>query len=275
MEHGDEEDDGEASDSASEDDEESEDEGLEFEAGDQEEDEIDYEQEQGYEEDGPNAPSIYVPPEVVDIPNRSDLADGDEGNAHTQGKQRKAIWHDPADDLVTVNLEDDRRLRKLARGVNGSVVKGKEFQKRLRQQFEALHPRPEWADHRSHAGIASLSSLLSSAKSFIDSTGGGPGGKSKSKKGKSRTALPPGELDVQRLRNANQQNPTTGKRDAVDAGDGVVDFAWHPSERVGVLAVAGGDRRVRFFNVSLAMSTDKFRTRVIRRSRNCELTKQD
>lgn len=59
---------------------------------------------------------------------------------------------------------------------------------------------------------------------------------------------------MQRLRNANHQNPTTGKREASNGGSGVVDLAWHPSERVGVLAVAGGDRRIRFFNVSLLRS---------------------
>ena len=53
-----------------------------------------------------------------------------------------------------------------------------------------------------------------------------------------------------RLRNANHQSPTTGKQEASNGGSGVVDLAWHPSERVGVLAVAGGDRRSRFFNVS-------------------------
>ena len=52
-----------------------------------------------------------------------------------------------------------------------------------------------------------------------------------------------------RLRNANHQSPTTGKQEASNGGSGVVDLAWHPSERVGVLAVAGGDRRIRFFNV--------------------------
>jgi hypothetical protein len=53
-----------------------------------------------------------------------------------------------------------------------------------------------------------------------------------------------------RLRNANHQSPTTGKQEASNGGSGVVDLAWHPSEKVGVLAVAGGDRRIRFFNVS-------------------------
>ena len=57
------------------------------------------------------------------------------------------------------------------------------------------------------------------------------------------------------MRNANQQNPTTGKREAVNAGEGVVDFAWHPNPRIGVIAVAGGDRRVRIFSVRLIYPT--------------------
>jgi U3 small nucleolar RNA-associated protein 18 len=247
--------------------------------------EVDYEE--GYEEDGPNAPSIFVPPNVVDIPSRprarasssasasSSGSSGSEddgravnknknkskskGKATSKPKGKQPLWLDPADQLISVDLENDKRLRKLARGVNGSTVKGKELEKRLRQQYESIHPRPDWADQRSHAGVASLSSLLSSTKSFIDDgrMGRGTNGKGKGKNNggsggggyKPRSALAPGELDIQRLRNANQQNPTAGKRDAVDAGDGVVDLAWHPSERVGVLAVAGGDRRVRFFNV--------------------------
>ncbi len=113
-------------------------------------------------------------------------------------------------------------------------------------RFERLHPKPKWADHRQRAGTPALSSLLASTTSFI-STDVASG---------SRPSLPQGSIDIQRLRNANQQHPTTGKKEAEGAGRGVVDVAWHPSSRVGVLAVAGGDRRVRFFNVSyLSYST--------------------
>lgn len=119
-------------------------------------------------------------------------------------------------------------------------------------RFEKLHPRPEWASLRTRAGHPSLSLLLSSTKSFIDSDGSssrqeaGPSTGTKPKRG----PLPPGEVKIQKLRNANYQNPTTGKREAKGAGHGVVDLAWHPSTRLSVLAVCGGDRRVRIFNVS-------------------------
>lgn len=118
-------------------------------------------------------------------------------------------------------------------------------------RYETLHPRPEWADRRTTAGTPSLSALLSSTKSFIDDDANATPSSSAIVKGqKKRAALKSGTIDMQRLRNANHQNPTTGKQEASNGGSGVVDLAWHPSERVGVLAVAGGDRRIRFFNVS-------------------------
>jgi U3 small nucleolar RNA-associated protein 18 len=110
----------------------------------------------------------------------------------------------------------------------------------LRARFERLHPRPEWANRRTQTGTPSLSSLLATTKSFVAIPERG-----------TRGSLPQGTIEIQRLRNANQQSPTVGKREAVDAGGGVVDFAWHPNPKVGVVAVAGGDRRVRFFNVSI------------------------
>ena len=109
-------------------------------------------------------------------------------------------------------------------------------------RFERLHPRPSWVDKRAVIGTPSLSSLLSTTKSFIDATSTGARS--------SRSALVPHTIKLQRLLNANHQNPTVGKRDSAGAGKGVVSLEWHPNKRVGVLAVAGGDRRVRFFNVS-------------------------
>ena len=109
-------------------------------------------------------------------------------------------------------------------------------------RFERLHPRPEWASQRSKSGTPALSSLLRSTKSFIAP----PLPSSTSR----RPPLPQGFIDIHRVLDANHQNPTAGKKDASNAGNGVVDIAWHPSSKVGVMAVAGGDRRVRFFNVS-------------------------
>lgn len=106
-------------------------------------------------------------------------------------------------------------------------------------RFERIHPKPQWASRRVGKGIPTIQKLLSSTSSFV-SAGDSNG----------RAPLPSTFIDIQRLRNANEQNPTTGSKEATNAGSGVVDFAWHPSTRLSVMAVAGGDRRVRFFNVS-------------------------
>ena len=54
-----------------------------------------------------------------------------------KGKEREALWTDPADEVVSVDLLKDKRMRKLARGKNGDadgVVTGVELSKRLREQ---------------------------------------------------------------------------------------------------------------------------------------------
>ena len=104
-------------------------------------------------------------------------------------------------------------------------------------RFERLHPKPQWASRRVDAGVPSMQKLLSSTASFVAAED-------------RRDPLPPTHIDIQRMRNANEQNPTAGKKKASDAGAGVVDVAWHPNTKVSVMAVAGGDRRVRLFNVS-------------------------
>lgn len=48
--------------------------------------------------------------------------------------ERKSVWHDPSDDLIGIDLEEVRRLKKLARGKKNSKVGGAELQARLREQ---------------------------------------------------------------------------------------------------------------------------------------------
>ena len=58
-----------------------------------------------------------------------------------KGKEKESLWFDPADELVNIDLNGERRMRKLARGKNGnSKVGGKEFEKRLREQYVRLDP---------------------------------------------------------------------------------------------------------------------------------------
>nr|ODN75698.1 U3 small nucleolar RNA-associated protein 18 [Cryptococcus depauperatus CBS 7841] len=193
------------------------------------------------EEYGKNRPTIHVPEDIIDLDEIS--------RQESSRNKKKPIWHDPADELVGVDISESRRLKKIERGkrkLNASeVVVGKDLERRLREQqvlFETLHPPPEWSKNRSFVGTPSLSSLLTSTKSFVAPS-------ISSIIHGQQAALPQGTLDLKRMRNANQANPTIGKRDAEGGNGGVVDFAWHPVKTVSVMAVAGGDRRIRFFNV--------------------------
>jgi len=80
-----------------------------------------------YEEKGANAPRITIPGGVVDFSLEEEEKD-------VKGKG-KAVWHDSADDRISVDMEKDNRMKKLARGKKGGLVDGQELQKRLRQQY--------------------------------------------------------------------------------------------------------------------------------------------
>ncbi|KAI9717962.1 MAG: hypothetical protein M1828_007054 [Chrysothrix sp. TS-e1954] len=54
-------------------------------------------------------------------------------------------WHDSDDEQQTVSLLSAPRLRKLRQYDGEDHVSGTEYTQRLRRQYEALHPIPEWA----------------------------------------------------------------------------------------------------------------------------------
>ena len=55
-------------------------------------------------------------------------------------------WIDSDDERITVSLASNSRLRKLRISETEDLVNGKEYAKRLRQEFERLYPVPEWAN---------------------------------------------------------------------------------------------------------------------------------
>lgn len=56
-----------------------------------------------------------------------------------------AAWHDSDDERLTISLASESRLRKLRNTEAEDLVSGKEYIRRLRIQFERLHPTPDWA----------------------------------------------------------------------------------------------------------------------------------
>lgn len=60
--------------------------------------------------------------------------------------ENQAAWVDSDDERITISLASNSRLRKLRHSEADDMVNGKEYARRLRQQFERLYPVPDWAN---------------------------------------------------------------------------------------------------------------------------------
>lgn len=63
-----------------------------------------------------------------------------------QPHARRAVWEDPADSDIRVNVADKARLRKLRKEENQRQLNGRQYESALRQQHQQLNPRTGWAD---------------------------------------------------------------------------------------------------------------------------------
>ncbi|KAJ3751351.1 WD40-repeat-containing domain protein [Lentinula detonsa] len=159
--------------------------------------------------------------------------------AKTLKSHRKApAWLDDSDP-TSVSLSS-KRLKKLRNATNEETLTGREYESRLRRQFERINPEPDWAakarkktpqtDDGDGEIEGDFNALLSSTSGIRQS---------RSLRSK---ILASGTIDITRLRDANQSAQNSG------CGD-IKSLAFHPSERVPVLCVGSSDRRVRMYNI--------------------------
>ncbi|KAI0078522.1 WD40 repeat-like protein [Panus rudis PR-1116 ss-1] len=162
-------------------------------------------------------------------------------------KSRKpSAWSDPDDANVQVSLAENNRLRKLRDAPDDDVVSGRDYERRLRRQYEKINPTPEWAAQarkKLHPKEKRRRSTASSdtdadeddvdVSALLTSTGGIL---SRSR----RKTLPKGTLSIERLRDANISARSEGAVKVVQ---------FHPSPQLPVMLTAGEDRRLRLFNV--------------------------
>lgn len=157
-------------------------------------------------------------------------------------KSRKPAWTDPSDSPV-VSLSAPR-LRKLRDAPTESSLSGREYETRLRRQYERINPEPQWAAKARKArrnaqsdgedsGEEGVHGLLSSTSGILAPS---------RRKVRAGVVLPAGTLAIERLRDANQaaQGSACGEVKVV---------AFHPSAKVPVLCVGTADRRIRLFNI--------------------------
>lgn len=159
--------------------------------------------------------------------------------------RRAPAWVDPDDSNIHVSLASHTRLRKLRDAPAEDIVGGREYERRLRRQYEQINPTPEWASkarkklHPKRRRSTSASELEDADEDedvipdLLASTGGISGGKKPN-------VLTPGIISVDRLRDANQAAPAEGEIKSVQ---------FHPSPQIPVLLTASADRRLRLFHV--------------------------
>lgn len=175
-----------------------------------------------------------------------DVADHPPAAPAAAPAQPEAVWTDADDERIMVplagagarapdgSLRGVKKLRKLRTSPDEQVISGAEYQRRLRKQYERMHPRPAWASitpgESSAWSTPLLQDLLSNESGLVSRA--------------PARRLTPERLEVERLRDANEAQ---GRMDEPAA---IEHLAFHPSARTHVLLTASRDRRVRLFQVN-------------------------
>lgn len=186
---------------------------------------------------------------------------------------KRCVWTDPDDAHLTIDLTrggtmgvngsrvGNARLRRLRNEVGESKISGLEYEMRLRAQFEKLHPRPGWASFRLGTHTDQPDDALSGSDAVVvneDATRGihdllrsDTGlveGYADAKSVKARGKLKAGEIELDRLRNANDAQSAHAVV-AEESLPAIEMVRFHPSARASVLMTASKDRRVRLFQI--------------------------
>src|SRR5207249_2757948 len=81
---------------------------------------------------------LHAQPDRTDARHR--LSNGEKDHDY----ERPPAWVDSDDERVSVSLASNPRLRKLRDTESEDIINGREYIKRLRKQYERLHPTPDW-----------------------------------------------------------------------------------------------------------------------------------
>lgn len=158
--------------------------------------------------------------------------------ATSDSPRRAPAWTDPDDANIQVSLASHTRLRKLRDAPAEDTVGGREYERRLRRQYEHINPTPEWATKaRKKLHSKRPRSTSGSEDDIIPDLLASTGGIAAGKKPK---VLVPGIISLDRLRDANQTAPAQGD---------IKSIQFHPSPEIPILLTASTDRRLRLFHV--------------------------
>lgn len=220
---------------------------------------------------------------LIPVPGASSNDDALDKSLKKPTLRKKCVWNDPDDATLSIALQGkdvmaadgskigSARLRRLREEVGESHISGAEYELRLRSQYEKLHPRPSWTslrlfsqhaggddrdeeDESSSATIVNaengrdINDLLRSDTSLIDGHSTQRDGPTRSESSKARGKLKAGDIELDRLRNANDAQTSQAMIAEEDLA-GIEMIQFHPNPRASVLMTASKDRRVRLFQI--------------------------
>ena len=177
-------------------------------------------------------------------------------------RTKRSAWTDPSTSPHRISLlSGSARLRKLRHFADEDQITEKDYESRLRAQFERINPEPTWAkrarkqnrEERESRGVGDEGGVGTGEaeevdgtekKSLFTSTSGTLNTAERRREGS--VILPSGILSISRLRDANISTQDT-------ASGEVKVVAFHPNDRVPILCVDTSDRRVRLYNVRTAI----------------------
>lgn len=166
---------------------------------------------------------------------------------------KHAAWADDDDATAEAGVSLSKghsRLRKLRQAVDEDVIGAREYETRLRRQFESINPEPEWARKAKRVAKAKRHDLDLLSDSDIDVDDDLPAtdrvfaDSRRTRKGEVK--LPRDTLNIERLRDVNQATQNSGSGEVRVA-------TFHPNPSASILCVATADRRIRLFNVSVTV----------------------
>lgn len=166
-----------------------------------------------------------------------ELEDAAEGQRRSKKGGRKgkkaAVWEDPEDAKLEVNITSQARQRKLHKEKGETTINGIEYEKRLREQHRKLNAKSSWADpsRKPTAAGEDGEDEEGSAADVLARAGG------LLSKGAART-IPAGLLETTRCKDANLHGQTNGVVQSV---------GFHPNRQL--LMTAGLDKKIRLFQV--------------------------
>lgn len=165
---------------------------------------------------------------------------------------RRPAWVDEEDEATTVNISNVNLLRKLRKDKNETVISGKEYVERLRVQHRKLNPETSWAELRTNKGhgttfdtddFASDDGRTDLPISLLSDVTDRKAGELILRNNadlvvKSKLRLPPGLINVTRMRDANIEEPSNAVVHSVE---------FHRNAQI--LMTAGLDKKLRFFQI--------------------------